>query len=79
MNNEKTWGGVIYSTDEEEDEEDPIIILAQQIEDLRVAPLKWNDNETMDEAKERKRIAIYQLEKEMWDKIYLKRQKKLGA
>lgn len=80
MNKEKVWGPIIYTGREElEEDEDPIRRLIKRQEELKKKPVEWKEGETLNEASARRDKKIAELEKKIWDLIYIKRQKKLKS
>lgn len=64
-------------TDELLDEEDPVVVLLKQLEELKKKPIDWDNDTTLKEARERRQKEINDIEHQISDLIYLKRQRKM--
>lgn len=75
----RVWGDIIYTDVDEEDKEDEIVILSEKAKTLRDEKIIPNENESWENAKERRKKEIMDIEKKIWDIIYFRRQKKMGT
>ena len=75
-NKSNNWGTIVY-TDGEEVETDPIMMLIQKYDEIKNTKLEVKSEETIEQARERRQLELYNIDKEITDKIYLKRQKNL--
>lgn len=72
------WGPISYTDSEEEEKLDPIMTLIQQYEDLKNSPIIFKPGESIDEARNKRQIELFEIDKKVWDLIYIKRQKNLN-
>ena len=73
----KIWGDIISSFSDEEDAEDPIKVELAKLDAMKKAPFIFLPNETLDEAKERRRKEIETQEKKIDEMINIRQQKEI--
>jgi hypothetical protein len=72
------WGKVHWSGGKDEDV-DPIQVMIEQLATLKNRPLRWEKDETMKEATDRRNAELNELEHKINDAIDFKNLKRMGS